>query len=109
MSAKAYYLREDEWRYALIRASDGVEIACDGGEPEDATFTRDYAPVVDELNRIAPLEAENVALRAALLRYGAHDHECPAEMPSPLTGKDQGCSCGLVEMWAALDATRVEP
>lgn len=52
---------------------------------------------------ISNIEAEAVVpWRAALLRHGAHDHDCPAEMSSPFTGKDQGCSCGLVETWNAL-------
>ena len=47
----------DDDRYSLIRVSDGAEIMVDRGEPEDATFTRDYAPVVEELNRLAALLA----------------------------------------------------
>ena len=68
----AYFLRADEddegWsdRTSLIRASDGYEIAVDQGEPEDATFTRDYASVVAELNRLA---ADNVNLISALRRF----------------------------------------
>jgi len=51
----------DDDRCSLIRASDGSEIMTDGGEPEDATFTRDYAPVVDELNSLATQLAEERA------------------------------------------------
>ena len=46
------------------------------------------------------------AYRTALLRHGAHDHDCPAEMPSPFTGVDQGCSCGLAPTWVALEERR---
>ena len=59
--SEPYFLRENEddegWsdHTSLIRASDGVEIAFDGGEPEDATFARDFSPVVVELNRVAAL------------------------------------------------------
>ena len=64
-SEAGYTLRveDTDWSYrrVLVRTSDGVEIAWDGGEPEDATFVRDYAPVVDELNN---LEAELALLRA---------------------------------------------
>jgi hypothetical protein len=44
----------------LVRVSDGAEIAYDYGEPEGRTFSRDFRPVVDELNRLA---FENSALR----------------------------------------------
>ena len=68
----AYFLREESndwgtWN-CLIRRADDIEVATDSGEPEDATFTRDYAPVVSELNRLAAridtLEAELALLRA---------------------------------------------
>ena len=36
---------------ALIDTTDGREVGTDGGEPEDASFWRDWAWVPDELNK----------------------------------------------------------
>ncbi len=65
MPEPGYYLLadEDDYRSILVRASDGYWLMADGGEPEDATFTRDYAPALAELNRLAAHVAE---LEAAL-------------------------------------------
>lgn len=61
---KAYLLQtfDTGWTQglSLVRASDSAEIAHDGGEPEDRNFARDFAPVVEELNRLA---LENKKLR----------------------------------------------
>lgn len=37
---------------ALIDTTDGREVGTDGGEPEDASFWRDWAWVPDELNKL---------------------------------------------------------
>ena len=67
----AYILTEpdDDWCRAIVRTSDDVELGSDGwqqmGVVEDATFTRDLAWVLVELNRLADeLAAANRILQA---------------------------------------------
>jgi hypothetical protein len=75
-----YELRYDEDApgYELIRVSDGEAIGFDWGEPEDRTFTRDFRPVVTELNRVAHQRDE---LLAALKDAGDFLVEYAARMP----------------------------
>jgi hypothetical protein len=48
---------DDEWCCAVVRTEDGQVLGSDGwqqmGCPEDATFGRDLAWIVPELNRLA--------------------------------------------------------
>ncbi len=43
----------DYWRSVCVDTMLRRVLCWDGGEPEDATLTRDFAPLVDELNRLA--------------------------------------------------------
>lgn len=63
MSKRFYVEYDNEFeRGFLFDGRTGKEIACDGGEPQDATFARDWSWVVIELNK---LDDEINELRAA--------------------------------------------
>jgi hypothetical protein len=60
-------------------------VAADNGEPEDKTFTRDFEPVVKELNRLAEVRNDLLAAAQAALaffdeRWPGMDFEIPGQI-----------------------------
>lgn len=59
---------ESDWPcYELVDTVTGRVVADDGGGPEDRTLYRDFAPLVDELNRVAQTLASERAKVEALV------------------------------------------
>ena len=88
---------------ALIDTTDGREVGTDGGEPEDASFWRDWAWVPDELNKhdaaLRRAKAEGLEqvseLRKALELYRDASYQGHSSHWDKTGGSGSGCPACL--------------